>query len=242
MKALQLYEPLLQYLCKLNRLARGGAAPPSYEEVRREVMTLLAEVSVKAEADPVLREHARVLNTPVIYAVDGMVVQNQRLPFRHFWHEKRLGYRKDGLAGDEAFFVEHLDPALKETPTAAGAERLLVYYTILGLGYQGFYTIAPEKLRAYSKAIYPAVKHWLVEDRVDYLVPQAYQYTDRRDLARPPQLKWTVLLAGLVALLLSAVPLYYWLAYTVIDRADQQIHLREISESHQGTPWTTPQK
>jgi len=241
MKALALYEPLFQYLCQLNRLARGGYIP-SYAEVRRETMGHLAEISMKAEEDPGLRDHVRALKTPVNYIVDGLIVQNRLLPFRTRWHEERLGFRKDGLAGDEAFFTEHLDPALKESPTAAGAERMLVYYVALGLGFQGLFFNSPEKLRNYMKALQPAVRHWLVEDRVDLLVPQAYEHLDRRDLARPPKLQTGILLAGLVALLLSAVPLYWWLARTVIHRADEQIHLREIGESHQGQRWTPANK
>ncbi|HEV7403949.1 MAG TPA: DotU family type IV/VI secretion system protein [Chthoniobacteraceae bacterium] len=236
MKALQLYEPLFQYLCELNRLARGGYIP-SYADVRREVMGRLADVSMKAEDDPALRDHLRALKTPVNYIVDGLIVQNKLLPFRTRWHEERLGFRKDGLAGDEAFFSEHLDPALKETPTMVGAERLLVYYVALGLGFQGFYFHSPDKLRNYMKALQPAVRHWLVEDRVDLLVPQAYDYTDRRDLTRPPKLRGGLVLAGIVALLLCAVSIYAWLAHLVIKTADQQIHLREIGESHQGSPW-----
>ncbi len=236
MKALQLYEPLFQYLCRLNRLARGGYQP-AYADVRREVMGHLADAAMQAEDDPALRDHLRALKTPINYIVDGLIVQNKLLAFRMRWHEERLGFRKDGLAGDEAFFSEHLDPALKEAPTEAGAERLLVYYVALGLGFQGFYFHSPEKLRAYMKSMQPAVRHWLVEDRVDLLVPQAYEFTDRRDLARPPQLRASLLVAGLVALILSAVPLYWWLARTVIQRADEQIHLREIDESHQGQPW-----
>ena len=173
-----------------------------------------------------------------------MIVGNRHLSFSGdgLWHEKRLGYSKDGLAGDEAFFVEHLEPALREPATVAGAERLLVYYTALGLGFQGLYFNHPEKLRAYMKAMAPAVRQWLVTDDQpgQFLVPQAYECTDRRNLARPPRLRWPVVAAGLFALGLSAGSLYWWLAHSVIERANEQIHLREISESYQGTPWATP--
>ncbi|HEY3897603.1 MAG TPA: DotU family type IV/VI secretion system protein [Chthoniobacter sp.] len=236
MKALLLYEPLFQYLCKLNRLVRGGYAPV-YADVRRETMGILAQISMDAEEDPALRDHLRSLKAPMNYVIDGLIVQNKRISFRTRWHEERLGFRKDGLAGDEVFFTENLDPLLNEPPSAIGAERLLVYYVALGLGFQGYYFQSPDKLRDYMKRIHPAVQHWLVETRVDRLVPQAYDFTDQRDLTRPPKLKWMVLLAGLVALILSAVPLYWWLARSVVQHADEQIHLREIHESHQGDPW-----
>ena len=110
MKALRLYEPLFQYLCRVNRLAQGGYRW-EYPEVRREVMNQLTSIRAAADRDPELREHERLLRTPMNYVIDGLIVRNKHLPFSGGdgpWHEKRLGYKKDGLAGDEAFFVEHL--------------------------------------------------------------------------------------------------------------------------------------
>lgn len=236
-----LYEPLLQYLCQVNRLARSGASM-AYGDVRGKVESLLNEALRRSEVDPGLQDHVRHLHTPIKYFVDDVISQNNRLSFAKAWHNNRLGYAKDGLAGDEAFFVNHLDQELKQTPSRPLAERLLVYYVCLGLGFQGYYFRDPDRIRSYVRQILPAVRPWVVEGNVQYLLPQAYQYTDRRDFIRPPELRGSLLLAGIVSLLLAGVPLYYWLARGLVNDLKYQIHLREINESHQGRPWKESMK
>ena len=237
MKALLLFEPLFQYVCEVNRLSRNGF-PREYAEVRKEILNRMSEISDRADADVELREHFRVLKTPVIFAIDDLLVENRNLPWWRLWNDKRLGFVKDGLAGSEAFFVEYLDPALKAAPSLEGAEQMLVYYVCLGIGFQGYLFDQPEKLRAYMKAMRPAVAQWLVDDRVEHLLPQAYLYTNRRELARPPELKWALLLAGVVAILLMGLPLYWWMATDLINQMERNIDLREINESNQGLPWS----
>lgn len=236
MKALLLYDPLLQYLCQVNRLARSGA-PLSYGDVRSKIMGLLSAIDQKANETPTLQEHVRHLKTPVNYFVDDVIAQNPRLPFAKRWNTERLGFAKDGLAGDEAFFTNHLDKELQQTPSKAVAERLLVYYVCLGLGFQGYFFNEPDRLRHYVRQITPAIRPWLVENTVEKLVPQTYQYTDTRDFVRPPELRSSILFAGIVSLLLAGLPIYAWLAKDLVRKLDNQIHLREINESHQGLPW-----
>ena len=48
MNALRLYEPLLLYVCKVNRLVRNGV-PLSFGQVRGEVLGLLGDADAKAE-------------------------------------------------------------------------------------------------------------------------------------------------------------------------------------------------
>jgi type VI protein secretion system component VasF len=241
MKALLLYDPLLQYLCEVNRLARSGA-PLSYGDVRGKVIALLSAIEQKASNDLALQDHVRHLKTPVNYFVDDVIVQNTRIPFAKRWHGERLGFVRDGLAGDEAFFKNHLDQELQQAPSKTLAERLLVYYVCLGLGFQGYYFNDSQRLKAYMRQIHPAIRQWLVESNVDKLMPQAYQNTDTRDFVRPPELRNSILLAGLVSLLLAGLPLYAWLARSLVDSLQQQTHLREINESHQGVPWAESRK
>lgn len=235
MKALLLYDPLLQYLCQVNRLARSGA-PLSYGDVRGKIMGLLSAIDQKANEDLALQDHVRHLKTPVNYFVDDVIAQNPRLSFAKRWNTERLGFAKDGLAGDEAFFTNHLDKELQQPPSKVLAERLLVYYVCLGLGFQGYFFNDPERLRNYVRRITAAIRPWLVEDTVDKLMPQAYQYTDTRDFVRPPELRSSILFAGIISLLLAGLPIYAFLAKGLVEKLDNQIHLREINESHQGAP------
>lgn len=239
MKALHLYDSLFQYLCQVNRWARAGA-PLSYGEVRGKITALLAAIDKKAEEDPYLMDHVRQLKTPVNYFIDDMISQNPKLAFAKRWHTERLGFAKDGLAGDEAFFVNHLDKELKLPPSKAGAERLLVYYVCIGLGFQGCFFNELERLHAYMRQIIPSIRPWLAEDNIERLMPQAYMHTDTRDFVRPPELKKSLLLAGICCLLLAGFPLYALLARHLVQNLENQQHLREINESHQGTPFSKP--
>lgn len=233
MRALQLYEPLFLALCRINRLARNGVAL-SYREVRSDILSILTDIELKADDDPVLREHYRVLKTPINYFIDDSIAQS-KLPFARQWHDERLGYEKDGLAGDEAFF-DYLDEALKVPPSASQSERLLVYYVCLGLGFQGFYFNQPERLRQYMRQLHGIIRPFLVEDSVPRLVPQAYQFTDQRDFARPPKMGAFALLAGVVCLLLGAIPLFYLRQEEILSKVS--LDLRQLRESYQGTDKT----
>ena len=240
MKALDLYEPVFQYVTYLNRHARNGV-PFAFAQVRGEILTRLAAVEKRAEEDAALRDHVRELKAPMNYFIDHMIAQNQSLPFAQRWLKECLGFREDGLAGDEAFF-DYLNEALRQPPSQPLAERLLVYYTCLGLGFEGFFFSKPEKLKEYMRSLTPAVRQWLVEDTVDHLVPQAYQYTDRRSFTRPPRVRKALILAGVLALLLAGIPLYVWIARDLVEQVSQQEHMREINESAQ-TPWKSePEK
>lgn len=237
MIALKLYDPLLQYLCQVNRLARGGA-PLSYGDVRGKITSLLAEIDKQAAENPFLRDHVEHLKSPVNYFVDDIISQNPNLAFRERWQMERLGFAKDGLTGDDAFFLNHLDKELKEPPSKALAERLVVYYTCIGLGFQGRFFNEPDRLKDYMRQITPIIRPWLAEDSEERLTPQSYQHTDTRNFVRPPELKKSLLLAGICGLLLAGIPLYFLLARNLVENLEHQQHLREINESHQGTPWS----
>jgi type VI protein secretion system component VasF len=235
MTALKLYEPLILYVCKVNRLVRHGV-PLAFGQVRGEVLGLLGDADALAETDPVLRDHHRALRAPITYFIDDIFAQG-RYSFASRWHENRLGYVKDGLAGDEAFF-DYLDGALKQPPSESLSERLLVYYTCLGLGFEGFYFNQPDRLRQYMKALEPGIRHLLVDDGVPRLVPQAYEHTDQRDFVKPPELKKSLLLAGVLCLLLAGIPLFLWLSRQILQNEDPA--LRQIYESHQGARPQSP--
>ncbi|HEX2750031.1 MAG TPA: DotU family type IV/VI secretion system protein [Verrucomicrobiales bacterium] len=229
MTALELYEPLLLYVCKVNRLVRNGV-PLSFGQVRGEVLGLIGDADARAEEDPVLRDHHRALRAPITYFIDDLFAQG-RYSFAGRWHENRLGYVKDGLAGDEAFF-DYLDEAIRKPPSEGLSQQLLVYYVCLGLGFEGFYFNQPDRLRQYMKALEPAIRHYMVDDSVPRLVPQAYEYTDQRDFVRPPELRKALLLAGVLCLLLAGIPLFLYLGSQIIAKEDAA--LRQIFESHQG--------
>lgn len=188
-----------------------------------------------AAGDPALREQVRLLKGPVNYFIDHMIAQS-RLPFARKWLKEALGYTANGLAGDDAFFL-CLNDELGKQPSAELAERLLVYYVCLGLGFQGGFFNEPERLVEYMRILKPAVGRWLLDDSTEFLTPQAYEHTDRRNFILPPKLNRALLLAGVAALLLAGFPLYAWLAHDLVGSVAKKDNMREINESRQGSPY-----
>jgi len=90
-------------------------------------------------------------------------------PFSEQWHENRLGY-EDSRDGDQAFF-DYLDNALNEPPSPQSAERLQVYHTCLGLGFQGIKT--PDEIKKLMERIAPRVQHFLNLSQPETLSPGA---------------------------------------------------------------------
>src|SRR5579859_830230 len=141
MTLLQLTEPLFQYVCRLNRIARRGSGqkssgdttfvtlsreaaataapmvPPrganlDYTVARSEIKALLEDMMSRAATDLRLSMQARKVELPLIFFVDSMIAES-RLPFAAEWNQNRLAYDRQELAGDEKFF-DLLDETLKE--------------------------------------------------------------------------------------------------------------------------------
>ena len=132
MTLLELTEPLFQYICRLNRIARRGAeskraddtifvslsrdaattAKPvvpvrgsslDYSVARSEIKALFEDMISKAAADLRLSQQARKMELPLIFFVDSMISESN-LPFAAEWNQNRLAYDRQELAGDEKFF------------------------------------------------------------------------------------------------------------------------------------------
>jgi hypothetical protein len=154
MTLLQLTEPLFQYMCRLNRMARRSTgakatgdtsflalprepatkvasaaavkvATLDYAVVRSEIKALFEDMMSKAATDLRLSQQARKIELPLIFFVDSMIAES-KLAFAAEWNQNRLAYDRQELAGDEKFF-DLLDETLKENNEDA-AERLAVFY------------------------------------------------------------------------------------------------------------------
>ena len=233
MTLLQLTEPLFQYVCRLNRIARRGGAPMSgaettfitktpeaaatpvrganldYLVLRSEVKALLEDLMSKASSDARLSHQARKIELALIFFVDSMISESS-LPFAAEWNQNRMAYDRQELAGDEKFF-DLLDETLKD-PGEDAAERLAVFYICIGLGFTGIYFKQPEFLRKTMLSIAPRVRHLVENDQNAKICPEAYEGVDTRNLVQPPSSR--MLLVGLVfgcftvAVLISYVVMY----------------------------------
>ncbi len=182
MTALEVCEPVFQYVCRLNRLARSGAAA-DYSVVRAELKALLEDAQQKAASEVRLSAQMKRLELPLMFFVDSMIAESG-LKFAQQWHQNRLAYERNELAGDEKFF-DLLEETLKDNSDEA-SERLAVLYTCMGLGFVGMYIGQPEYLRKTMMTISPRIRHLMVADNTARLCGEAYEGVDTRNLVQPP--------------------------------------------------------
>ena len=227
MTLLELTEPLFQYVCRLNRVARKSGAPPTgetvflakpsaiprgvsldYAVVRNEIKAILEEIPQRAAKDFRLASQAQKIELPLLFFVDSLISEGT-LKFAAQWNQNRLAYERNELAGDEKFF-DLLDQDLKD-PSDEASERLAVYYVCVGLGFSGIYFRQPEYLRKQMFTIAPRIKRWLDADETARICSDAYEGVDTRDLTEPPSRM--VLVIGLIFLCLTcaAAGAYIWL-------------------------------
>jgi type VI secretion system protein ImpK len=216
MTLLDLTEPLFQYICRLNRVARKAGPPPSgatafftkgaaqqpvkgssldYAVVRSEIKAALEDFMQKAGTDMKLAAQAKKMELPLIFFVDSMIAESS-LGFAQQWNQNRLAYDRNELAGDEKFF-DLLDETLKDSSEDA-SERLALYYTCIGLGFSGIYFKQPEYLRKTMLTIAPRIRHLVEMDQTAKICPEAYASVDTRDLVQPPRDR--MMLVGIIFL------------------------------------------
>ena len=207
-----LCEPLFQYVCMLNRIARNpGGESMGCEPLRKVIDGMFKEMEEYAASDPRLEAQFRKVKMPLIFFVDSMIADS-RLGLASTWNKNRIAYGMDELAGDEKFF-DLLDEALKETGKDA-EERLAIFYTCLGLGFTGWYTGQNEYLRKKMLDVGQRVPRELLDTQHTARVcPEAYEYLDTRNLVEPPGLKLATIGIVFAGCLLIAMAVNFYLFY-----------------------------
>ncbi len=205
MNLLDLTEPVFQYVCRLNRVARKGASI-EIETVRAEVRALFENMSERSRQDARLAQQYQKIELPLIYFLDSVIAES-RLHFAMDWNQNRLAFDRQELAGDERFF-ELFEETMKERGDEA-TERLAIFYTCLGLGFSGWYSGQPEVLKRKMQDIAPRVRSYIETDEAARICPDSYEHTDMRDLVLPPAARLVPWLIGLSVLIL-AVGFVYW--------------------------------
>ena len=226
MNLLELAEPLFQYICRLNRLARRSGAGargdtvfmtksgPSrassldYAVVRSEVKGMIEEFLQKGGQDPRLSSQSKKMELPLIFFLDSMVAESS-LPFAAQWNQNRMAYERNELAGDEKFF-DLLEAELKESGEDV-AERLALFYVCLGLGFTGIYFRQPEYLRKSMLTIAPRIRQWMEGDQMARICPEAYEGVDTRNLVQPPGSKLVFIALLFLCFSLAMIGTYFLL-------------------------------
>jgi len=231
MTLVELCEPLLQYIARLGRLARIGRAVEMMQ-VRSDINRLLAEMRNKAASTGELIEQYDKIELPLIFFIDFMVKESQ-LSFSDDWIE--IGRERNELAGDEKFF-DLLDETLAD-PTEAATQRLVVFYTCLGLGFSGMYAGQPQSVQKFMSRITARISSMMDADEKTLLCAEAYENVDSRDFVEPTGGKLVGIGMALVGALVvfSVAYIYYFVsASSGVDKALKTISGYQATSSLTG--------
>ncbi len=196
MTLLELCEPLFQYVARLSRSARMGRSP-EMSQVRSDVKRIFDGLRADASAHAELIRQYEKVEMPLVFFVD-FIVKESRLSFAADWVE--LAREKNELAGDEKFF-DLLDETLADASDAA-TQRLVIYYTCMGLGFTGIYTGQPETILKLMSEVSGRISGVMDADEKSYVCPEAYDNVDSRDFVEPPGEKLVAIGIALVGLVI----------------------------------------
>jgi type VI secretion system protein ImpK len=212
MTLLELCEPLFQYVCMLNRIARNaGGEGMEYAALRPAIDSVFDSMGQIAAQDPALNVQFEKMRMPLTFFIDS-IISESALSLAPVWNRQRIAYEQAELAGDEKFF-DLLDQTLEEHSREAD-DRLAVFYTCLGLGFTGWYTGQPEYLRAKMNVLAVRIKGQVEANAQARLCPEAYEYLDLRNLVQPPGIKLAVVAIVFVGCLLLTLALNGYLFHT----------------------------
>jgi type IV/VI secretion system ImpK/VasF family protein len=197
----ELCEPIFQEICRLNRLGRKGASG-DYAIARSEIKAIFTQMTEASKSDLRLSQQYQRIEIALIFFVDSIIADSS-LPFANEWNKNRLAYERNELAGDEKFF-DLLDETLADNKEEA-AERLVIYYTCLGLGFTGWYQGQPEFLRKKMNEIQPRIRAFLDTDETGLICPDTYQSTNTANLPLPLGSSLTPMIIALVGLVIVVI-------------------------------------
>ena len=216
MTLLELCEPLFQYVCRLNRLSRTGCTL-EMDQVRNDVKKILDEMRTKASNSKLTGQYEKI-ELPLIFFVDFMIKES-KLTFAYDWYE--LGRERNELAGDEKFF-DLLDEDLAD-PSGGATERLVIFYTCIGLGFTGVYTGQPENIQRLMSKISARISGMMDADEKSYICPEAYENVDARDFVEPPGTKLVGIGITLIGLIIVWSIAYFCLLKWTLDDVSKSL-------------------
>jgi type VI secretion system protein ImpK len=188
MTLLELCDPLFQYICRINRMARAGA-DLSGGQIRAEIQSILSQIRSTAAQHPGMlglfemkedREGKKGIELVLIFFADFMI-RESNLPCSRGWNDIATDYEE--YAGDDKFF-ELLDQTLEDQSPQA-TEQLTIFYTCMGMGFTGGYagqeSIIDRKMRDCAARI----RDFMDTSDAERICGDAYKCTDRRELNLP---------------------------------------------------------
>ena len=215
MTLLELCEPLFQYMCRLNRLARSGS-DLEMDQVRNDIKKIFEAMKAESLNIPALTSQYEKIELPLLFFVD-FTIKESKLMFAYDWYE--LGRERNELAGDEKFF-DLLDENLEDMSDAA-TERLVIFYTCIGLGFTGVYTGQPESIKRLMSKISARISGMIDADEKSFICPEAYENVDARDFVEPPSTRLVGIGITLIGLIVVwSIAYFCLLKWTLDDVSD----------------------
>jgi len=211
MTLLELCEPLFQYICRLNRLARSGSTL-EMDQVRNDIKKIFEAIKAEALNNAALTTQYEKIELPLLFFVD-FTIKESKLTFAYDWYE--LGRERNELAGDEKFF-DLLDENLEDTSDAA-TERLVIFYTCIGLGFTGVYAGQQESIQRLMSKISARISGMIDADEKSYICPEAYENVDARDFVEPPSTRLVGIGITLIGLIVVWSIAYFCLLKWTLD-------------------------
>jgi type VI secretion system protein ImpK len=217
MTLLELCEPFFQYVCRLLRLARMGRTM-EMNKVRKDIARILSDMKAKASISAELATQYEKVELPLIFFIDFMIKES-KLSFARDWLE--LGRERNELAGDEKFF-DLLEVELAD-PSDAATERLVIFYTCIGLGFTGIYAGQLQKIQRLILRISARISDMMDADENSYICPEVYENVDSRDFTKPPGKKLVGIGIAVIGLIFIWAIAYCYLFDKASDRVGKSL-------------------
>lgn len=176
------------------------------DQVRNDITRIFNEMKTNAFTSAELTTQYEKVELPLVFFADFMIKESD-LTFAADWYE--LGREKNELAGDEKFF-DLLDVELADRSDAA-TQRLVIFYTCIGLGFTGVYTGQPESIQRLMSKISARISGMMDAGEKSYICPEAYENADTRDFVEPPSAKLMGIGITLIALIIIWAIAYFCL-------------------------------
>lgn len=192
MTLVEICEPLLQYVCRLNRVGRKGGRV-DFGVVRGEIKALFQEMRAKAEQAPGMASPYNEIEQVLVFFTDSMILNSQ---LKGGW--KPISHERGELGFEEKFW-DLLEDTLKDMSEGA-TQRLAVFYVCIGLGFTGLYTGQPDYIRRKMLEISSRLRGMIDADQAARICQDAYENIDSRNLTQPPNRSLTGLVIAVVVL------------------------------------------
>ncbi len=198
MTLLELCEPLLLYVCRLNRSGRKGG---HFDAVQAQlaIKSLLAQMKSRAAALPATTDALAKMERPLVYFVDSMILSS-KLDLATAWEPLQVEFWTE-RAGDQKFFDE-LEETMQDRSDAAN-ERLAVFYTCIGLGFTGVWAGQPEHLRRLNAQIAARIRGQMETEDTALICPDAYEHLHPPVILEPLSRSLTKIVIALCAFIIA---------------------------------------